>query len=136
MHSSSCPICIYPHFSSWFSQAYVRPSPTKSVLGGLAAYTEDVVSLCQVGKCCVIYFRQVAMIPSLCLLDEYGRLKILLPTLPTSCSRIWLGDYRNGWSGKYISRMIMYRNNGQEPPQINYPHFVESLCSRDNQKLK
>lgn len=29
-------------------KAFVRPSPTKSVLGGLAAYTEDVVSLCQV----------------------------------------------------------------------------------------
>jgi LAO/AO transport system kinase len=29
-------------------QAYVRPSPTKNVLGGLAAYTEDVVSLCQI----------------------------------------------------------------------------------------
>ena len=26
----------------------MRPSPTKTVLGGLAAYTEDVVSLCQV----------------------------------------------------------------------------------------
>lgn len=29
-------------------RAYVRPSPTKTVLGGLAAYTDDVVSLCQV----------------------------------------------------------------------------------------
>ncbi|CAB9501229.1 aciduria type A homolog, mitochondrial [Seminavis robusta] len=29
-------------------RAYVRPSPTRNVLGGLSAYTEDVVSLCQV----------------------------------------------------------------------------------------
>jgi LAO/AO transport system kinase len=29
-------------------RAYVRPSPNRNVLGGLAAYTEDVVSLCQV----------------------------------------------------------------------------------------
>lgn len=28
-------------------RAYVRPSPTRGVLGGLAAYTSDVVSLCQ-----------------------------------------------------------------------------------------
>mmetsp|Transcript_62167 Transcript_62167/g.93860 ORF Transcript_62167/g.93860 Transcript_62167/m.93860 type:complete len:86 (+) Transcript_62167:267-524(+) len=33
---------------SWHERAYVRPSPTKTVLGGMAAYTEDVVSLCQV----------------------------------------------------------------------------------------
>lgn len=26
----------------------MRPSPTKNVLGGLTAYTEDVVSICQV----------------------------------------------------------------------------------------
>lgn len=35
-------------FSTSNMKAYVRPSPTKTVLGGLAAYTEDVVSLCQV----------------------------------------------------------------------------------------
>jgi LAO/AO transport system kinase len=39
----------YPNFQNFFFvQAYVRPSPTRNVLGGLSAYTDDVVSLCQV----------------------------------------------------------------------------------------
>ena len=29
-------------------KAYVRPTPTRNVLGGLSAYTDDVVSLCQI----------------------------------------------------------------------------------------
>ena len=33
---------------SLHEKAYVRPTPTRNVLGGLSAYTDDVVSLCQI----------------------------------------------------------------------------------------
>ncbi len=31
--------------------AYVRASPTRGVLGGIAEHTSDVISLCEYGEC-------------------------------------------------------------------------------------